>query len=312
MIQPFNNKSLTQALSLLSEGQVVAIPTETVYGLAADATNDKAIAQIFAIKNRPAFNPLIIHVPTVKDARNWVHFTPVAETLAAAFWPGSLTLVLRRKSDSPLSLLLSAGLDTVATRCPDHSLTCELLARFGKPLAAPSANLSMEISPTCAQDVLSSLGEAVPLILDGGSCTVGVESTILDLSTDTPTLLRPGGIPVEAIEALIGPVERITSHTPIRAPGMMKRHYAPSIPLRLNATEKQQGEAFLGFGPGTFTENLSPTGDLQEAAANLFRLLRLLDNPSYTGIAVAPIPSHGLGLAINDRLTRASTKEITP
>ncbi len=314
-IVPFSPEILQQACHLLAAGDVVAIPTETVYGLAADATNDQAVAKIYAIKQRPEFNPLIIHCHSASQARQYVEFTPLAEQLAERFWPGPLTLVLKRLSNCPISLLASAGLDTLAVRIPSHPVAQALIKLFGKPLAAPSANLTMTISPTCALDVQASLGSRVPLIMDGGATKIGVESTILDLSGPEPTLLRPGGISLELLRGEIGEV-RFYHGTSIKAPGMMQRHYAPSARIRLNALERETPtEKMLGFGSIEGDMNLSPSGNLEEAAANLFRMMRELDDMLSTqknaprAIAVAPIPTHGLGLAINDRLTRAAHGE---
>jgi len=301
---------LTEASQYLHAGQCVVIPTETVYGLAADATNDHAVAQIFTIKERPTFNPLIVHVATVEAASMLVQFNPIAAKLAKHFWPGPLTLVLPKQPNSPLSYLVSTGLDTIAIRIPAHPVTLELLQTFGKPLAAPSANRSNTLSPTCAEDVRASLDPAAPLIIDAGPCTVGIESTIVDLSHEQPLILRPGGIETERLTALLGPVAYASTEEGIRAPGMMKRHYAPQTPLRLNAVDKQANELMLGFGTAPLSDlNLSATGDLTEAAANLFRMLRELDIRGAQRIAVMPIPMRGLGIAINDRLQRASASE---
>lgn len=316
-IVPFSPEVLQTACNLLAAGDVVAIPTETVYGLAADATNDQAVAKIYATKQRPEFNPLIIHFHSASQASQYVEFTELAKRLAEKFWPGPLTLVLKRlkDSESPISLLASAGLDTLAVRIPSHPIAQALIKLYGKPLAAPSANLSMTISPTCALDVQASLGSRVPLIIDGGATKIGVESTILDLSGPEPTLLRPGGISLELLRAEIADI-RFYHGSSIKAPGMMQRHYAPSSRIRLNAQEKNNlDEKMLGFGTIQGDLNLSPAGDLEEAAANLFRMMRELDaqltasGVKSKSIAVAPIPTHGLGLAINDRLTRAAHSE---
>jgi L-threonylcarbamoyladenylate synthase len=318
-IESFSPEILSRACELLHAGDVVAIPTETVYGLAGDATNDKAIVKIYAVKQRPEFNPLIIHCHSAQQAKQYAEFDARAEKLADAFWPGPVTFVLRRRQDAPqdslVSLLASSGLDTLAIRIPAHPVAQALIKAYSKPLAAPSANLSQTISPTSAIDVQASLGNRVPLIIDGGRTPVGVESTIIDLTEERPKILRPGGIAVEQIQQLIGPVDLAFSGTfngtlgGIRAPGMMARHYAPSVPVRLNVLESQPGELFLGFGDIAGDHNLSPAGNLEEAAANLFRLMRLMDQPGIVGIAVAPIPRSGLGLAINDRLMRAATRE---
>jgi L-threonylcarbamoyladenylate synthase len=304
--------AIEQAVRLLSAGQLVAFPTETVYGLGGDATSDTAVAAIFAAKGRPRFNPLISHVDSRDSARRLGVFDARAEHLAEAFWPGPLTLVLRRTPDCPVSLLATAGLDTLALRVPAHPVAQALLAAFGRPVAAPSANRSGRVSPTAAADVETELGDRVALVLDGGRCHVGLESTVLDLSTDRPVLLRPGGLALEEIESLVGPVTRaVEDPAAPRSPGMLASHYAPRLPVRLEAHSAQPGEALLAFGPDAppgFAETLflSRTGDLAEAAANLFRSLRVLDRPDFAGIAVMPIPERGLGLAINDRLRRAA------
>jgi L-threonylcarbamoyladenylate synthase len=304
-----SDSSITAAAALLREGRLVAFPTETVYGLGADATDDRAVAAIFAAKNRPTFNPLIAHVADIAAAAELVTLNERARRLAAAFWPGPLTLVLPRAEGSTVSLLASAGLDSIAVRVPAHPVALALLRATGRPVAAPSANPSGGVSPTTAAHVEEGLGERLAMILDGGPCRVGVESTVLDLTTATPTLLRPGGVTREQLEALLGPIAIATAHDEDgpRSPGMLASHYAPALPVRLDAHAAQPGEALLGFGPETrATLNLSPAGDLAEAAANLFALLRALDRAEFSGIAVSPIPHHGLGLAINDRLRRAA------
>jgi L-threonylcarbamoyladenylate synthase len=304
--------AIEQAVRLLRAGELVAFPTETVYGLGGDATSDAAVAAIFAAKGRPRFNPLISHVDSRDSARRVGVFDARAERVAEAFWPGPLTLVLRRTQSCPVSLLATAGLDTVALRVPAHPVARALLAAFGRPVAAPSANRSGRVSPTAAADVEAELGGRVALVLDGGACRVGLESTVLDLTTERPVLLRPGGLPLEEIAALIGPVTRAAEDPAApRSPGMLASHYAPGLPVRLDASEARPGEALLAFGPAAlpgFAETLwlSRSGDLAEAAANLFRALRALDRPEFTGIAVMPIPERGLGLAINDRLGRAA------
>lgn len=308
-IESFSQQVLIRACRLLAEGDVVAMPTETVYGLAADATNDQAVAKIYAVKQRPEFNPLIIHCHSVQQAESYAVFDELAHNLATHLWPGPITFVLNRRPDSEISLLTSSGLDTLAIRIPAHPIARTLIETYGCPLAAPSANLSQTISPTSAADVHASLGSRVPLIIDGGQTRVGVESTILDLSGDRPTILRPGGISIEQIQQIIGSTVALKTHGSIKAPGMMARHYAPSIPMRLNVATPLDGELFLGFGDMVCDYNLSLTGDLEEAAANLFRLMRLMDQPQVKAIAVAVIPMQGLGLAINDRLTRAATRE---
>jgi L-threonylcarbamoyladenylate synthase len=302
---PPDDAGLARAAAILRAGGLVAFPTETVYGLGGDARSDRAVARIFEAKGRPRFNPLIAHVASVEAARRIARFTPEADRLAAAFWPGPLTLVLPLREDAGLAPLVTAGLPTVALRVPAHPLARRLLEAAGGPVAAPSANPSGRLSPTRAEDVLAGLGGRIEAVLDGGACPVGVESTILGLD-GPPRLLRPGGLPVEAIEACLGapllPAE--TGAAPV-APGMLASHYAPEAALRLDATEAAPGERLLGFGPVAGDLSLSPSGDLTEAAANLFHHLRALDARGGR-IAVAPIPDRGLGRAINDRLARAA------
>jgi L-threonylcarbamoyladenylate synthase len=308
LIEPACALSLAEAGRLLREGRLVAFPTETVYGLGGDATCDRAVAAIFEAKGRPSFNPLIIHVAAAAEAEALVQLDDRARLLMARFWPGPLTLVLPRRTDSPISLLASAGLDTLAVRMPDHPVALDLIRSAGCPLAAPSANRSGAVSPTLAEHVVESLGARVSLVLDGGPCRVGVESTVLDLTTATASLLRPGGIAAEDVEAVLGaPLARAAADPDLpRSPGMLASHYAPSLPVRLNAAAAAADEALLGFGAIAGTLTLSADSDLQEAAANLFAMLRLLDRGPHRAIAVAPIPEHGLGLAINDRLRRAA------
>jgi len=305
-IQPADARAIERAAAALRDGGLVAFPTETVYGLGADATNGKAVAAIFAAKQRPQFNPLIVHVKDLAEAEALVEFTPRARALAEAFWPGALTLVLPRKSDCPLSLLVSAGLDTVALRVPSHPVAKALIAATGKPIAAPSANVSGHVSPTTAAHVAEELGDKVDFILDGGPTTIGIESTVVGFEGDEPVLLRPGGVAREAIECVAGPLTA-SSDTKIQSPGQLESHYAPRATLRLNARNAQSGEVLLAFGPNVSNTalNLSPAGDLKEAAANLFAMLRALDKTS-DAIAVMAIPNEGLGEAINDRLTRAA------
>jgi L-threonylcarbamoyladenylate synthase len=304
---------IAEAARLLRQGELVAFPSETVYGLGGDATNGRAVAAIFAAKGRPRFNPLISHLAEVAQAAELAELDERARDVAARFWPGPLTLVLPRRKDCVIALLASAGLDTVALRVPAHPVARALLAAFGRPLAGPSANRSGRISPTSAAHVRAELGDRIAAILDGGPCRIGLESTVLDLSGERPVLLRPGGIPVEELAALIGPVDRprLGDRLAPRGPGMLESHYAPSLPLRLKAGAPRSGEALLAFGaapPQGYAEIewLSRTGDLAEAAANLFAALRALDRPEFSGIAVMPIPEHGLGAAINDRLRRAA------
>jgi len=312
-ILPPTRANIAAAAEAVRAGLLVAFPTETVYGLGADAGNDRAVADIFAAKDRPRFNPLIVHVADEAAARALARFTQRAETLAARFWPGPLTLVLRRRPEAPVSLLASAGLDTLALRVPSHPVAYDLLAAAGRPLAAPSANRSGKLSPTTAAHVQRSLGKRVAIILDGGPCRVGIESTVLDLTGRRPALLRPGAVTEEEIGAAIGPLARPAAGAPARSPGLSGTHYAPDLPMRLEAAEARPGEALLAFGPrapsgAAATANLSPAGDLAEAAANLFAMLRLLDQPRFAGIAVMPVPDRGLGRAINDRLRRAARR----
>ena len=301
---------LTRAAQILREGQLVAFPTETVYGLGGDACNDLAVARIFEAKGRPRFNPLIVHVADLEMAERFARFDDRARRVAATFWPGPLTLVLPLRADVGLSPLVTAGLDCVAIRLPAHPVASALLRAFGGPLAAPSANPSGKVSPTRAVHVAAGLDGRISAILDGGACAVGVESTILGL-TGTPTLLRPGGIAVEAIEALIGPVALRQMGDALTAPGQLASHYAPAAPLRLNA-EPVADEVHIGFGPGPATLNLSPSADLTEAAANLFHMLREADRLAGPNgrISAAPIPNTGLGRAINDRLSRAAAPRL--
>jgi L-threonylcarbamoyladenylate synthase len=307
---------LDRAAELLRDGKLVAFPTETVYGLGADATNDQAVAAIFAAKGRPRFNPLIVHVIDEAAARRLVRFDERAAVLAQRFWPGPLTLVLPRAPECPVALLASAGLDSLAVRVPAHPLPRALIRAVGRPLAAPSANRAGRVSPTTAQHVLDELDGRVAAVLDGGPCRVGLESTVVDLTTARPALLRPGGAPAEALEAAVGALDRPEGEeTAPRSPGMLASHYAPALPVRLDARRVEAGEALLAFGPhpprgAKEVRWLSRKGDLAEAAINLFAALRALDRPDFSAIAVVPIPAHGLGLAINDRLRRAAAPRL--
>jgi L-threonylcarbamoyladenylate synthase len=301
-----------EAARALRAGKLVAFPTETVYGLGGDATNDRAVAAIFAAKGRPSFNPLIVHVSNMSAAAQLADFTSKAQAVARRFWPGPLTLVLPRRRDCKVSLLATAGLDSVALRVPAHKIAQTLLMMAGVPLAAPSANPSGRLSPTVADHVLGDLGDKVEFVIDDGPCAIGIESTVLSLLDDKPRILRPGAVTAEQIaEALQEPVDVAAGAEDAaapRSPGRLLSHYAPSLPVRLNAAAAETGEALLGFGPNAPNEaaNLSATGDLQEAAANLFAMLRQLDDPKFRAIAVMPVPETGLGLAINDRLRRAA------
>ncbi len=306
ILQP-DAAGIARAAEILRAGGLVSFPTETVYGLGGDATNDKTVARIFEAKDRPSFNPLIVHLPDVAAVEAYAVLEGEARRLAEAFWPGPLTLVLPIRPGAGLSPLVSAGLPTVAVRVPDHPLAQDLLRAAQRPVAAPSANPSGRISPTEAAHVLAGLGGRIEAVLDGGPCPVGVESTIVGFAP-APTLLRPGGLPVEAIEACLGGALLIHhAQDGISAPGQLASHYAPAAPVRLNATKARAGERLLGFGPveGAVL-NLSPSGDLVEAAANLFHHLHALDAAGTAPIAVSPVPNHGLGRAINDRLRRAA------
>jgi L-threonylcarbamoyladenylate synthase len=340
-------QTIARAARLLRGGALVAFPTETVYGLGGDATNDRAVAAIYAAKGRPRFNPLIVHVPGLAEAEPLAVFDDRALSLARRFWPGPLTLVLPRRAAGGVSLLASAGLDTVALRAPAHAVAQKLLRATGRPVAAPSANRSGRVSPTTAAHVRAEFagrdacphplaeaagpplsrtagegaswqgpeareGAGPAMILDGGACPVGVESTVLDLTGRAPVLLRPGGVTLEELAEAIGPVEAAPAGeaAPL-SPGRLPSHYAPALPVRIEATQARPGEALLAFGPETppgfaAVLQLSQSGDLAEAAANFFAMLRRLDRPEFTGIAVVPIPERGLGRAINDRLRRAA------
>lgn len=316
-VEAASTAAVAKAAALIRQGQLVAFPTETVYGLGADAGNDDAVAAVFAVKDRPTFNPLIVHLSGLADAERLAMFDERARRLATAFWPGPLTLVLPRRSDASLSLLVSAGLDTVAVRVPSHPVAQALLAACRCPVAAPSANRSGAVSPTTARHVAESFAGGLAMILDGGPCAVGLESTVVDLTDARPALLRFGGIADDAIEAVVGPLLLPggggSLHQTPRSPGMLQRHYAPRLPLRINAAAPREGEALLAFGPAAKGDrNLSPGGDVREAAANLFAMLRDLDRGSYTGIAVMPVPDRGLGRAINDRLRRATAPSPAP
>lgn len=312
------DEEIARAAQELRAGRLVAFPTETVYGLGADATNGQAVARIFEAKGRPRFNPLIVHVADRAAAEHIASFTDKASKLAEAFWPGPLTLVLPRRPQSGVSELVSAGLDTIAIRVPGHPVAHALLLAAGVPVAAPSANMSGHVSPTAAEHVAADLGDKVSVILDGGPTEHGLESTVLDVSGDRVVMLRPGAATREDIEAVLGePLlsmdELSASADRPRSPGQLSSHYAPRAKVRLNATDIRPGEVLLAFGqplPGAERqcENLSPSGDLVEAAANLFAALRRLDATGAETIAVMPIPETGLGEAINDRLRRAAAE----
>ncbi|MBM3504802.1 MAG: threonylcarbamoyl-AMP synthase [Alphaproteobacteria bacterium] len=304
--------TIEKAAALLREGDLVAFPTETVYGLGADATNDRAVAKIFAAKARPQFNPLIIHVPDLAAAQALGALDERARRLAERFWPGPLSIVVPRRPDCPVSRLATAGLDTLALRAPDHHVAQALLRAAGRPIAGPSANVSGRLSATTAAHVAKDLGRHVNAILDGGPCRIGLESTVVACLPARAWLLRPGAVTTEQISAVIGPLDAAPANDPERSPGQLLAHYAPTLPLRLQASSpKGAQEALLAFGertPPGFSKvlNLSPTGDLVEAASHLFAFLHELDQPEFSGIAVMPIPERGLGVAINDRLRRAA------
>lgn len=298
---------IQRAAELIRAGACVAFPTETVYGLGADARNDAAVAGIYAAKGRPSHNPLIVHLADAAMAADLVEMSGAAKALADAFWPGPLTLVLPLESGHGLSSHVTAGLATLAVRVPENQIAQDLLRAVGGPVAAPSANPSGRVSPTRADHVMAGLGGRIAAVLDGGACPVGVESTIVGL-TPEPSLLRPGGLPVEVIEAALGqPLHgaAIVTNTP-NAPGQLASHYAPKARVRLNATAAEPGEVLLGFGDVQGDLTLSASGDLHEAAASLYDHLRALDRADIARIAVAPIPDQGLGRAINDRLARAA------
>ena len=323
-VAPASSGAIKEAAAVLDAGGLVAFPTETVYGLGADATNDTAVATLYAAKERPAFNPLIAHVADLATARRLAAFDEEAERLARAFWPGPLTLVLRKRPSCPVGELATAGLDTIALRVPDHPVARELLLAFGRPVVAPSANRSGEVSPTSAEHVRADLGGRIDLIIDDGPSPVGVESTILACVDGAVLLLRPGAVPRDAIVRLLGHDVGVATVSaagcadeetfrPL-APGMLASHYAPRAAVRMNAVSVAPGEALLAFGPAlpagadqaTAVLNLSGRGLLVEAAANLFACLRRLDGSGAGSIAVMPIPEEGLGEAINDRLRHAA------
>jgi L-threonylcarbamoyladenylate synthase len=302
----YGKAAIAEAAALIRDGQVVAVPTETVYGLAGRADSGEAVARIYAAKGRPSFNPLIVHVASLAQAEQLALFDARARRLAEAFWPGPLTMVLPVRPDAPIASLTTAGLGTIALRMPAHPAMRALLEATGLPLAAPSANASGAISPTRAGHVLRSLRGRIPLIVDDGPTELGLESTIIGLSTDTVSLLRPGPLTRAQIERVAGSVALQTGDGPITAPGQLESHYAPSKPLRLNAETADTDEWLIGFGPVSGQASLSPTGNLIEAAAQLFDLLHEADQGPLPRIAIAPIPGEGLGEAINDRLRRAA------
>jgi L-threonylcarbamoyladenylate synthase len=307
-VVPADDAAITAAAQLLRAGQIVAIPTETVYGLAADAQNPEAVAHIYAAKGRPDFNPLIVHVRDRKAAEKLGVFNATAQALADAFWPGPLTLVLPLQPGAPVARAVTAGLPTIAIRCPAHPVMQALLLKSDLSLAAPSANRSGAISPTRADHVLKGLRGAVPMILDGGPCSAGLESTIVAVRDDGWQVLRPGPVSSMEIEQMLGFPPLSLPISAIEAPGQMASHYAPSKPVRLNVTVAEKGDYLIGFGAIMGDENLSSTGDLAQAAAHLFEALHNADASLANTIAVAPIPHEGIGIAMNDRLARAAVR----
>ncbi|RED16087.1 L-threonylcarbamoyladenylate synthase [Parasphingopyxis lamellibrachiae] len=305
-VKPFNDATIADAASRIIAGECVAVPTETVYGLAADATQGEAVARIYAAKGRPSFNPLIVHVPTLNEAKKIARFNDPAEELAAAFWPGPLTMVLPARKDSPVASLVTAGLDTIAIRIPAHPAMQALLKASGKPLAAPSANASGRISPSCADHVQKSLGGRIGLIIDAGPTQHGLESTIVAPTDSAVHILRPGPISADRVAAAAGIPVSIREAAKIDAPGQLASHYAPSKPLRLDAVEAKADEWLIGFGAIVGDSSLSPSGDLVEAAAQLFARLHEAEASDKPHIAVAPLPATGIGAAIADRLARAA------
>ena len=300
--------AVAEAATVLRDGGIVAVPTETVYGLAADASNASAVAKIYAAKGRPDFNPLIVHVPDLEAAEAIAHFDDRAVALADRFWPGALTLVLPMRADAKIAPAVTAGLPTIALRCPSHPVMQALLLASGLVVAAPSANQSGRISPTTAAHVADSLGDAAPLIVDAGACRAGLESTIVAVRADGWQILRPGPITAAHIEAVLGTPPLEANSDSIEAPGQLASHYAPNKSVRLNAETPTSDEWHIGFGAISGDENLSERGNLAEAAASLFAALHRADASNRTAIAVAPIPSEGVGIAINDRLQRAAAR----
>ena len=324
MIKTANSEAIKEAAEILKSGGLVGMPTETVYGLAGNALDGAAVAKIYEAKSRPSFNPLIVHVASSKAVEEFTVLNDRAREVMAAFWPGPLTIVLSRKEGAAISELATAGLDTVAVRMPNHKTARALIEAAGVPLVAPSANKSTALSPTTPAHVADGLGDGVDLILADGACSVGLESTVLDLSGDQPAILRPGAVTAEEISHVLGldvPYAENKSDTP-KAPGMLLKHYAPETPVRVNVIDLEEDEALLAFGstkfmgikgggsaadlPESQIRNLSEEGDLHEAAANLFAMLKELDQLEHTKIAVMNIPETGLGIAINDRLRRAA------
>ncbi|MBI4032063.1 MAG: threonylcarbamoyl-AMP synthase [Proteobacteria bacterium] len=324
-VKAVTDESIREAAALLRGGHLVAFPTETVYGIGANAFDERAVARIFEIKGRPSFNPVIVHVADAQAAEKLVEMDDRARAVAARFWPGPLTLILPRRDGCPVSGLCSAGLPTLAVRAPAHAVAQKLLKECGFPLAAPSANKSGTVSATTPAYVAQSFGDEIDMVLASGPCAIGLESTVLDLSGSKPAILRPGAVTAEDLAPVLGGIDiDAGNHEKPKSPGQLLRHYAPSIPLRLSAVDLIPGEALLAFGsekfmgirgggaakdlPDESRRNLSETGDLNEAAANLFRMLHELDRPDHKSIAVMNIPEQGLGIAINDRLRRAARR----
>ncbi len=308
-MRPADARGVAEAVERLAAGALAAIPTETVYGLAADAANGEAVARIYAAKGRPSFNPLIVHVADRGMAERYASFPPLADKLAQAFWPGPLTLVLPLKDSAPVSSLVTAGLPTIALRVPAHPAMQAVIRGLGRGVAAPSANASGQLSPTRAKHVLSSLSGRVPLVLDAGPCAAGIESSIVGVADGGARLLRQGAVSREVLESVVGsPLELAGDADAIAAPGMLLSHYAPRLPIRLNAVTANLGEFHIGFGAVAGDETLSAEGNPEEAAARLFDLLHRADASGRAGIAVAPVPEVGLGAAINDRLRRAAAR----
>jgi L-threonylcarbamoyladenylate synthase len=306
-ILPFDATTVADAAALICAGQPVAVASETVYGLAADATSGEAVARIYAAKGRPSFNPLIVHVHNLAGAKAIAHLSPAALKLAEQLWPGPLTMVLPSRTGSPIASLVTAGLSTIAVRMPAHPAIRALIEASGRPLAAPSANASGRISPTRAEHVLASLGGRIPLVLDSGPTRHGLESTIVAVEPDGLRLLRPGPIDAEALAQVTGlPITVVENVGKVESPGQLASHYAPAKPLRLQARDRRSGEWLIGFADIAGDDTLSARGDLAEGAARLFDALHRADATDRTSIAVAPIPTLGLGLAINDRLARAA------
>jgi L-threonylcarbamoyladenylate synthase len=313
-VVPATAEAITQAAEALSRGEIVAFPTETVYGLGANALDARAVARVFAAKERPRFNPLIVHVPGLAEAERYAVLKGTARLLAQAFWPGPLSLVVKKRRSGGIVDLVSAGLETIALRAPAHPVAQALLAAAQLPIAAPSANRSGRISPTTAAHVEAELDDRPAMILDGGPCPLGIESTVIAVLDDAPALLRPGALPRGAIELVLGaPLAAAKANHRGASPGQLETHYAPATPLRLGATSVARDEALLAFGGDVpagarVTINLSSSSSLEEAAARLFAALRELDQAGAPAIAVMPIPEHGLGEAINDRLQRAANR----